>query len=66
MLSQIAINQERKIISTKSKNLPISIKETNKKCHEYGLNQVIFDPTKNSPPPNNFMVKLKERMYIYN
>jgi len=65
MLSKITINQERKIIPTNSKNLSTIMKDTNKKTHEYGLNQVIFDPTKNSPP-NNFMVKLKERMSIYN
>jgi hypothetical protein len=64
MLSQITINQERKSIPTKPKNLSTLVKDANKKCHEYGLNQIIFDPTQNSPP-NNFMVKLRERMTVY-
>jgi hypothetical protein len=65
MLSQSTINQERRIIPTKPKNLFTTMKENNKNTHEYGLNQVIFDPTKHSPP-NNFMIKLRERMVVYN
>ena len=65
MLSQITINQERKNIPTEPKKISTYMKASNKISLEYGLNQVIFDPTKNSPP-NNFMVKLKERMTIYN
>jgi len=34
------------------------------KRSEYSLKQNIFDPTKNSPP-NNFIIKLQERMGIY-
>jgi len=65
MLSQITINQERKYIPTEPKKISTHMKASNKMSREYGLNQVIFDPTKNSPP-NIFMVKLKERMTIYN
>ena len=65
MLSQITINQERKNIHINTKKLSTYINVNNKNYHEYGLNQIIFDPTKNSPP-NNFMVKLKERMTVYN
>ena len=65
MLSQFTINQERKIVPANPKKISTSLKIANKNYHEYGLNQIIFDPTKNSPP-NNFMVKLKERMSVYN
>ena len=65
MLSQNTINQERRIVPTNSKNLSTHMKDANKNCREYCLNQIIFDPTQNSPP-NNFMEKLRERMTIYN
>jgi len=32
---------------------------------EYSLKQNLFDPTKSSPP-NDFMLKLKQRMTVYN
>lgn len=46
----------------KSKSIPIQ--QTVTKTHEYGLKQNFFDPTKSSPP-NEFMLKLRQRVLLY-
>ena len=57
------ISQE---IQKKSKNIPI-IKNlnTNTIINEYSLKQNFFDPSKSSPP-NEFIIKLKKRILVYN
>ena len=59
-----------RIIHERSSCIPIpQISPTNKKVafslNEYSLTQNIFDPSKSSPP-NEFMLKLKLRMSLYN
>jgi hypothetical protein len=44
-------------------NTPTFMKE-NKFTSEYSLKQNFFDPTKSSPP-NDFMIKLQQRMMKY-
>lgn len=54
------------IIHERSNNIPInnnSFTNINKK-EEYSLKQNFFDPTKSSPP-NEFMIKLQKRFFIY-
>jgi|APFre7841882793_1041355.scaffolds.fasta_scaffold371847_1 hypothetical protein len=55
------------VINEKSNIIPINHKLTtsNKETNEYNLNQNFFDPSKSSPP-NEFMIKLRMRMSIYN
>ena len=66
MLSKkLFVIHERDISTPFSQISPTSlknIKEYNFK--EYSLKQNVFDPSKNSPP-NEFMMKLKLRMSIY-
>lgn len=56
----LSIYNKQKTITTNKK--PI-IKNDFKS--EYSLKQNLFDPTKSSPP-NDFMLKLKQRMSVYN
>ena len=63
MLSRTNIIRERTNNININKNLSTSMKEISPKS-EYSLKQNFFDPTKNSPP-NDFMLKLKKRMLIY-
>lgn len=58
-----------RIIYERSKTIPIpQISPTNKKedfrVNEYSLKKNFFDPSKSSPP-NEFMLKLKLRMSLY-
>ena len=59
-----------RVIHERTPCIPIpQISPTNKKVdfsfNEYSLTQNIFDPSKSSPP-NEFMLKLKLRMSLYN
>ena len=58
------IIQERGISINIKQNLTSSMKDLSPKG-EYSLKQNFFDPTKSSPP-NDFMIKLKQRMSVYN
>jgi hypothetical protein len=61
MLSKkLSVIHERDNLAPISKISPTSFKRLN----EYSLKQNVFDPTKSSPP-NDFMLKLKLRMAIY-
>jgi hypothetical protein len=58
-----------RIIYERSNTIPIpQISPTNKKedfrVNEYSLKKNFFDPSKSSPP-NEFMLKLKLRMSLY-
>jgi hypothetical protein len=64
MQSRTRVIHERTNIIPIKKNLSTSIKEFSPKG-EYSLKQNFFDPTKSSPP-NDFIIKLKSRMSIYN
>jgi hypothetical protein len=64
MNSRRHVIHERTNIIPINKNLSTLMKETNPK-NEYSLKQNFFDPSKSSPP-NEFMIKLKMRMSIYN
>jgi hypothetical protein len=64
MLSRTHIIHERINIVPIKKNLSTSMKEFSPKG-EYSLKQHFFDPSKSSPP-NDFMIKLQNRMTIYN
>ncbi len=61
----LAINNihEKGIIIPINKNLSTSMKDTSPKG-EYSLKQNFFDPSKSSPP-NDFMIKLRMRMNLY-
>ncbi len=62
MLSKkLSVIPERDNLASFSQISPTSIKQVK----EYSLKQNVFDPTKSSPP-NDFMIKLKLRMSIYN
>lgn len=59
-----------RIIHERSKIIPISqtlptIKKDGFSVNEYGLKHNFFDPLKSSPP-NDFMLKLRLRIYYYN
>ena len=61
--------QKPSVIRERGIPIPISKKlstpsENNLEKINYDLNKNIFDPSKNSPP-NNFLVKLKKRMEIF-
>ena len=43
---------------------PTNKKGTTQSANEYSLKQNFFDPSKSSPP-NEFMLKLQQRMAIY-
>jgi hypothetical protein len=61
MLSKkLSVIPERDNLAIFSQISPTSIKQVK----EYSLKQNVFDPTKSSPP-NEFMLKLKLRMSIY-
>ena len=67
MLSRkLSVIHERDVLASISQISPtsrmISVDSTFK---EYSLKQNVFDPSKCSPP-NDFMLKLKLRMAIYN
>lgn len=66
MQTTTASIQERSSIISITKNLIIENKKALhiKKIQEYGLKQNFFDPSKSSPP-NNFMIKLNERICVY-
>lgn len=61
----LAINNihEKGIIIPINKNLSTSMEDTSPKG-EYSLKQNFFDPSKSSPP-NDFMIKLRMRMNLY-
>lgn len=66
MLSKkLSVIHERDILAPISQISPTSMKHIKEfSFKEYGLKQNVFDPTKSSPP-NDFMLKLKLRMSIY-
>ena len=64
MQSRTRIIHERPNIIPIKKNLSTSMKEVSPKG-EYSLKQNFFDPSKSSPP-NDFILKLQQRMSIYN
>ena len=64
MLSRTRIIHERPNIIPIKKNLSTSMKEVSPQG-EYSLKQNFFDPSKSSPP-NDFILKLQQRMSIYN
>jgi len=54
----------KNIIKERSRSIPIkglTIKKNETTISEYSLKQNFFDPSKSSPP-NEFMLKLKNRM----
>lgn len=66
MLSRkLSIIHERDFLAPIPQISPTSIKEKENNIKEYSLKQNVFDPSKCSPP-NDFMLKLKLRMAIYN
>ena len=66
MLSQLVqnIEKEKSYIIYNNKISPIHLKDAIKQ-KEYSLKQNCFDPQKMSPP-NQFLIKLRERMNVYN
>lgn len=54
------------VIHEKSKNVPIKqdTQDTTTNQTEYGLKQNFFDPSKSSPP-NKFIIKLRQRISLY-
>jgi len=58
------INERSKQIPIQ-KNLSTNMKDFSNIPSEYSLKQNFFDPTKSSPP-NDFMLKLQNRMKSYN
>ena len=64
MQSRTRIIHERPNIIPIQKNLSRTMKEVSPKG-EYSLKQNFFDPSKSSPP-NDFILKLQQRMSIYN
>jgi hypothetical protein len=63
------MNSCKPVINERSKIIPIQpTSPTNKKAKdldiEYSLVQNLFDPSKSSPP-NEFLLKLKLRMSLY-
>ena len=67
MLSKkLFVIHERDISTPYSQISPTSLKNIKEySFKEYSLKQNVFDPSKSSPP-NDFMLKLKLRMSIYN
>jgi hypothetical protein len=62
---EFSIIHERSNIIPIPKSLITSPKANSRSaCNNYSLKQNFFDPTKSSPP-NDFMLKLQERMNIY-
>jgi hypothetical protein len=64
MISRQHIINERAVIIPIKQNLSTSMKATSP-TSEYSLKQNFFDPSKSSPP-NDFILKLQQRMSIYN
>jgi hypothetical protein len=64
MNSRTHIIHERTNIIPIQKNLSTTMKDFSPKS-EYSLKQTFFDPSKSSPP-NEFLLKLKMRMTMYN
>ena len=66
MLSKkLFVIHERDISTPFSQISPTSSNIKEYSLKEYSLKQNVFDPSKSSPP-NDFMLKLKLRMSIYN
>ena len=66
MLSKkLFVIHERDISTPVSQISPTSSNIKEYSLKEYSLKQNVFDPSKSSPP-NDFMLKLKLRMSIYN
>ena len=64
MSCNLRIIHERGVRPSASQVTPTLIR-TDNSFSEYSLKQNFFDPTKSSPP-NDFMIKLKQRMSLYN
>jgi hypothetical protein len=62
------LGQKRSVIHERGIPIPITKKlytpSKNNEPIDYELNKNNFDPTKNSPP-NDFLVKLKKRMEMF-
>jgi hypothetical protein len=61
--------QKQRVIHERGIQIPINRKDPTQILHNletinYDLNQHIFDPSKSSPP-NDFMIKLKKRMEMF-
>jgi len=65
MQTRTRVIHERPNIIPIQKNLSTSMNNNNSPKGEYSLKQSFFDPSKSSPP-NDFILKLKQRMSIYN
>ena len=65
MLAKTHVIIERSNIIKITQNLSTSMKQDLSPKGEYSLKQNFFDPSKSSPP-NDFMLKLRKRMSIYN
>lgn len=61
---KVRIIHERSDIISIPQNLPTCNKNYGKNLNSYDLNQNCFDPSKSSPP-NEFMMKLRQRMTLY-
>lgn len=61
---QKCMNQKTSTNILISQKSPTNKKGTTQSANEYSLKQNFFDPSKSSPP-NEFMMKLQQRMAIY-
>jgi hypothetical protein len=64
LASKSSVIHERSNIIPIAQTSPTSSKESRDRDNIYCLKQNFFDPTKSSPP-NDFMLKLCERMHLY-
>ena len=64
LASKSSVIHERSNIIPIAQTSPTSSKESRDFDNIYCLKQNFFDPTKSSPP-NDFMLKLHERMQLY-
>jgi len=62
--TEFSVIYERSNIIPIQKSLITSPKANSQASNNYSLKQNFFDPTKSSPP-NDFMLKLHERMSLY-
>ena len=62
--TEFSVIYERSNTIPIQKSLITSPKAINQTSNNYSLKQNFFDPTKSSPP-NDFMMKLHERMSLY-
>ena len=62
-MPRIVSDRQRSQIIPIAKKSPTNVKE-GFSVYEYGLTRTVVDPTKSSPP-NEFMLKLKQRMSCY-